>query len=363
MENSASNAPATHEPGGTRIGSIEEAAQAMKALRTPAPKPKASTAAQPAEPSPPPETANEPAEIMEDQVVADDLIPEVEAQSEGEGETPEEKADDASEDGPEPEENEDSEVEDAGEPETYTVKVDGKEVEVTLEELKKGYSFNTHNQKLSQELAAQRKEFEQYATQTREKEEVYSRLLPIMVQRLEALMPQAPDPSLLHTDPITHYQLQREYDAKMQEWTLAQAETQRLQSEREQERVNLVQAHIMSERAKLPDIVPEWQNPDVFEQDRQKLVKHLRSRGFTDDEINWAGDARLLRELNDARKFAELQSRKSRPLNPVQKAVQPKAQAPSPNVSKTKAFSQTMQSLEKTGSIADAARAMSLLRG
>jgi hypothetical protein len=124
-----------------------------------------------------------------------------------------------------------------------------------------------------------------------------------------------------------------------------------------------VQAHIQSERSKLPDLVPEWKSQDVFEADRQKIVKHLRDRGFTDDEINWAGDARLLRELNDARKYAELQGRKSRPLNPVQKAVQPKAQAPAPGIGKTKQFSQTMQSLEKSGSIADAARAMSLLRG
>lgn len=176
-------------------------------------------------------------------------------------------------------------------------------------------------------------------------------------------MPQAPDPALLHTDPITHYQLQREYDARMQEWNLVQAETQRMQADREQEQVRQVQSHIHGERQKLPELVPEWKNPEAFEADRQKLVKHLRTRGFSEQEINWAGDARLLRELNDARKYAELQSRKSRPMNPVQKAVQPKAQAPAPGVSKTKAYTQTMQSLEKTGSIADAARAMSLLRG
>lgn len=355
MENSTSNAPATFEPGGTRPGSIEEAAKAMKAMRAPK--------AQPAEPVKEPETVVESAPTEEVQVVSDDVIADpVGETAEGEDETlleAEEPADESSD----PEANEDSPEDAPAEPETYTVKVDGKEVEVTLDELKSGYSFNKYNQQRSQELAAQRKEFEQYAMQTREKEAVYSKLLPVMAQRLEALMPQAPDPSLLHTDPITHYQLQREFDAKMQEFSLVQAETQRLEVEREQERVNQVQAHIQGERQKLPDLVPEWRNSDVFESDRQKLVKHLKTRGFSDDEINWAGDARLLRELNDARKYAELQTRKSRPMNPVQKAVQPKAQAPSPGIGKTKAFSQTMQSLEKTGSIADAARAMSLLRG
>ena len=80
-----------------------------------------------------------------------------------EEDVPEEEAEEESEEESEEEELDEDELEE--EPEVYAVKVDGEELEVSLDELVKGYSRQSDYTRKTQELASQREEMAQLQQQ------------------------------------------------------------------------------------------------------------------------------------------------------------------------------------------------------
>ena len=105
----------------------------------------------------------------------------------------------------------DDEVEEQSIPPIYQVKVDGKEVEVTLEDLKRSYSGQSHIQKGMQEAAAQRKQAEEvYANLTAEREKL--RLQLENIQKLgDSNAPKKPDKALMESDPIAFFEQMENY--------------------------------------------------------------------------------------------------------------------------------------------------------
>ena len=93
-----------------------------------------------------------------------------EEESPGEEDAPEEEpAEEQSEDEEEPKEEE--------QPQTFTVKVDGKDVSVTLEELQKGYSRTQDYTRKTQQIAEVRKQVEAETQAVRAERAQYAQLL------------------------------------------------------------------------------------------------------------------------------------------------------------------------------------------
>ena len=78
-------------------------------------------------------------------------------------------------------------------PEYYTVKVDGEELQVTQEELLNGYQRQQAYTRRSQELAEQRKKFEQEAQQVAELRNNYAQQLEQLSEQLQQANQQEPD--------------------------------------------------------------------------------------------------------------------------------------------------------------------------
>ena len=79
------------------------------------------------------------------------------------------------------------------EPRGYTVKVDGQEVEVTLDELQNGYSRQQAYTKRSMELAEQRKAFEAEQAETRQIRDAYAQQLDQLAAQIQQTTQQEPD--------------------------------------------------------------------------------------------------------------------------------------------------------------------------
>jgi hypothetical protein len=90
------------------------------------------------------------------------------------------------------EEEGDEEGESESETESYTVRVGGKEIEVTWDELIAGYSRTADYTRKTQAVANERKAFEQEQAAVREEREEYGKRLEILKQTLAANQPEEP---------------------------------------------------------------------------------------------------------------------------------------------------------------------------
>jgi hypothetical protein len=138
---------------------------------------------------------------------------------------------DATDDETNTEQSEESEenTEEEEQPQIYTVKVDGKEVEVTLDELQKGYSRLQDYTRKTQQVAEVRKQTEAELQAVRAEREQYAQLL----SALEAQVQQASQPNIdwdrLYAEDPIEWVRQREIMRENQEKAAAiKSEKQRL---------------------------------------------------------------------------------------------------------------------------------------
>ena len=124
------------------------------------------------------------------------------------------------------------EEEESEQPQLYTIKVDGEETQVTLEELQNGYSRQRDYTRKTQELAQQRKAVEAKYQEISQKDAIYSQLLPKMEATLKGELENEPDWNALYeADPIAYVREKDIWNEKKQKLQAVQAESQRLQQE------------------------------------------------------------------------------------------------------------------------------------
>lgn len=283
-------------------------------------------------------------------------------------ETPEAVADtesEAPEDGSDEEAAADPEADaegEAEEPKKFTVTIDGKDYEVTEDDLKAGYQRGADYSRKTQALAEERRAFQAEVSQVQQERSQYAQLLPVLAQQIAQALPPQPDPALRQTDPI-EYMLQKEqYEEGMQRLLAAQQEMQRVQNQTQQERLQGLQRAVEEGFKKLPDLVPAWKDPKVFQRDQSALREYGRKIGYSDEELDQAYDPRAVAALYKAMKYDQLQSRKPTPQTPLEKVVRPatvRQDVPRPQ----REFTQARKRLSETGHVDDAARAFRALLG
>jgi len=173
---------------------------------------------------------------------------------------------------------------------TVKVKVDGEEVEVTLAELRNGYSRTSDYTRKAQALAEERKAFQSEAETIRQERAQYAELLPLLQQQLVQQASAEPDwDTLYNEDPIEAARLERQWRKSREEQTYRlqaiQAEQQRLAQEAAADQVRQVQAFVEAERAKLPDVIPEWKDQEVMAREAKEIRDWAVSQGLTEQEI------------------------------------------------------------------------------
>ncbi len=197
-------------------------------------------------------------------------------------------------------EAEDSELSDESEQEEVTqelpedltikVKVDGEEVEVTLAELRNGYSRTADYTRKATALANERKTLQAEVESIRNERAQYEQLLPALRQQLEQSAAAEPDwDSLYEEDPIEAARLERHWrkthEERSQKLQAIQAEQQRLAQERAAEQQRAMAAFVEAERAKLPEVIPEWKNRDTLVREVNDMRQWALSQGLTDQDI------------------------------------------------------------------------------
>ena len=287
---------------------------------------------------------------------ADDLEDEV---------TTEDEVDEAEDEVDESEEQDELE-EDDEEPEAppiYRVKVDGEEVEVTLDELQKGYSRTKDYTRKTQELAEQRKQAEAEVQAARAERERYAQNLAQLQQLQQMQQEKEPDwDKLYQSDPIEWVRQRELWRDKRERQQHMMQEQQRLQAQQQQEQAQQIQQIVAENRQKLLEAVPEWSDPDVGTREQQELRKFLKETGFAEDEISQIYDHRAVLVARDAMRYRQMMQKRQNlaPAKPKSKTAAPGV-AHTVSENKGKSRKRQMQRLTQTGRVADAAAAIESL--
>jgi hypothetical protein len=247
--------------------------------------------------------------------------------------------------------------EEAPQLQTFTVKVDGQEVEVTQEELVNGYSRQQDYTRKTQELSQQRKTIEQQQAELAQRDAIYSQLLPKMEAQLKGELANEPDwENLYSDDPVGYVREKQLWDQKKEKLQAVTAEQQRLQQEALVKQQQQIQQFVEYGNQKLLEIIPEWQNPEIAAKEKLAIRDYaINNLEYTQKEVEQVYDYRALLGLRNAwlnSKTVEATKKK-----PTQKAPARVARPGTTNRPKTTApVKKAKQKLAKTGKIQDAAK-------
>lgn len=255
----------------------------------------------------------------EDEEAETEEAPLEEETDEDEAETDE---DDAEIDGDDVDQEDEDETDSAAEEEqsdSHTVKVDGEEKTVTLDELKRGYAGQAYIQKQMREVAEARKAAQSEAEQARQDRAMLAHLVQ-SAQQGGLTPPKEPDPAKFQEDPIgfmedklAYDQAKAQYDQNMQ--ALQYQQYQQTEQQRQQ------QMQFLQEQAELlKQEIPEFADPEAGGKLRAELRQTGAHYGFSDEEVAGVQDARMVKVLNDARKWRELQASKDQVKEKAKKA-------------------------------------------
>jgi hypothetical protein len=265
----------------------------------------------------------------------------------------EESLEEQSEDDEEPEEQEQAQ--------TFTVKVDGKEVAVTLDELQKGYSRTQDYTRKTQQIAEVRKQVEQETQAIRAERQQYAQLLGALQAQLQASEPQVDLDRLYNEDPI-EWVRQKEVLRDRQEKAYAiQAEQQRLSQLSQQEQQRAMEEHLESQKDALLAALPEWRDPKKAKAEKALVLESAKSVGFSDEDLKSVYDHRLVLLLRKAAMYDQMVSKRQVIKPVVNNGPRPAKPGAAGRVSTTTESTRAKQRLAKTGRVDDAASAIELL--
>lgn len=287
-----------------------------------------------------------------------DELDAVEAEDEAEQASDElEGEDDGAEDDADPEDDEESDEEEPEAP-IYTIKVNGEEVEVTLEELQKGYSRTQDYTRKTQQLAEMRKQAEAETESVRAERQQYSQLLDAMRQQVEATKQAEPNwEHLRKTDPIEFAAQWADSQQRQQKLAVIQAEQGRLAEIHQYEQAQQLAAMVAQEKQILEEAIPEWRDQEIAKREKTELVEFGKRLGFKSEELASITDHRAVVALRKAYLYDKLMSRKAqvKPVNRSTPTLKPGSASSAPK--KSSDLAKAKQRLAKSGAVQDAAAA------
>jgi len=267
-----------------------------------------------------------------------------------------------------PEDEEEAEEEEVEESTVYTVKVNGQDMEVSEDELIRGYSRQSDYTQKTQELAEYRRQLDQGA------------------QHLQAEIAQTQQARAQYTDAVataiesnySHLQNfanvdwerlktedREEYLTKRDEYRQAEDSINQLKQkhaeasqQQQQEEAQQHQQMLQEEHHKMVSILPQWAEPETQRALAKSVTEFALSKGYTQEELSQLIDHRSILVLMQAKAYEDL-TRK-------QTEVRKKKVKNKPKVVKTKAKkdksdkvqavrAERMKRLAQTGHVTDAA--------
>ena len=244
----------------------------------------------------------------------------------------------------------------------YKVKASGEEIEVTLDDLIKGYQREADYTKKTQTLAEQRKQVEserQVIEQAKTERDQYQARLALIENALKSREPQENLEALKETDPIGFAVKVAEQTQRERQLQAIQLERARIAQQQQAEQTQNLNSHLAVEAHKLAEAIPEYADEQKSVQVKKDIRDYARKIGWSDEELASVYDSRAVLTLYRAMQYEKLMGNKAN----VTKKVNEAPKMLKPGVSRqTDASSEqakkAQNKLKQTGKIRDAASAL-----
>ena len=237
-------------------------------------------------------------------------------------------------------------------PNLHQVKVQGQEIEVTLDELKAGYSRDSDYRQKTHSLSLEKKQFDEERNVLRQQYDMKLRELNEAIASAESLNRQQLDPAelqkLYEEDPSQAAKI--DFQFRQQNEKINQAKAKARQAAQAQ-----YNQYLAEQRRLAQERIPEFSDPNKSDNFKSGIKTTLKSYGFSDQEIGSLADHRMLMVIKDAMAYRGL--RNSKPI--VQKKVAKAPKVIKPGVVKTDNSKRSevrnrISKLKKSGRLEDA---------
>jgi hypothetical protein len=237
------------------------------------------------------------------------------------------------------------------EPTYYQVKVQGQEYDVSLDELKAGYSRDNDYRIKTETLAIERNQFKEEQSK---QQEVLSQKLAQLDQMQNFAKQQLQIDAqgldeLMQSDPVEGMRKRHELETRARQIHQQNAYI-------EQQKTDEHSKFIQDEQKKMYLSIPELKNPETRDGFNKNLVNYLQELDFSQDEISQVNDHRYVKLIADGMKYRALQKRKPQLKQKVAGAtpVLKGGVVTSKETKNARAKTDKMTKFKKTGSIEDA---------
>jgi hypothetical protein len=241
----------------------------------------------------------------------------------------------------------------------YKVKASGEEIEVTLNDLIKGYQREADYTKKTQTLAEQRKQVEserQVIEQAKTERDQYQARLALIENALRSREPQENLEALKETDPIGFAVKVAEQTQREKQLQAIQLERARIAQQQQAEQTQNLNSHLAVEAHKLAEAIPEYADEQKSVQVKKDIRDYAKKIGWSDEELASVYDSRAVLTLYRAMQYDKLIGNKANITKKVNEA--PKmlkagvSRQTDANADQTK---KAQNKLKQTGKVRDAA--------
>jgi len=243
------------------------------------------------------------------------------------------------------------------EPELHRVKVQGQELEVTLDELKSGYSRDSDYRQKTHTLGLEKRDLETQKNSLRQSYDTRLSELNDLIATADATVRQQQGSEdlqkLYDEDPTAAARL--DYQLRQQNRQLEEVRSKAKEAQQTQ-----YNEFLNTQRELAATKIPEFADPNKADTFKVNMRNSLRNYGFNDSEIGSLADHRFLMVAKDAMSYQNLKDKK--PI--VQKKVANAPKVVKAGVAKSNTSSgreqirQKIGKLAKTGHIKDAQNAI-----
>ena len=188
----------------------------------------------------------------------------------------------------------DDEQADQVEPNTYSIKVDGENVEVTLDDLKQSFSGQKYIQKGMKQAAEQRKAAEEAYNGLNQQRQQLQQLMQQVGQQGVRQQPTPPTKDLLNSDPLGYIEADANYREEMGAFQAQQQQLTQQSQAMQQAQAQAHKANLQEQMAELQRAIPDFSNADKAPKMKERLVKQGVSEGYTVEEIGGIVDHRAM---------------------------------------------------------------------
>ncbi len=231
-------------------------------------------------------------------------------QDEAEGEQQATEAEDAPAEDAEGQEADDPDQQE-DDTDSYTVKVDGQDVTVTLDELTRGYSRTADYTRKTQELAQQRKAAEAELSLAKAERAHYQENLTKVMAQIQQQAPQEPDwIRLANENPADYVRQRAQWDVFQSRLRELEQEQRQVSEREEADEAKALAAKKQTEMALMLEAIPAWKDPKKLAEGSRALEAFVKQVGFTPDELNLGdvNDHRIIVLLHEAMMYRKLKS-------------------------------------------------------